>query len=103
MGSPQSLTLIDAFHVPYSYKNFVVDLFNNKNAWPEGVEYFCSQKNDLILTIRVYVDLDYKNSPKDYLRGYIDYLHELQRKLSTEFTSYRMTHQPIEVPLQYNI
>ena len=92
MTEPQSLTLIEAFHVPLEHFDFVKELFSNKETWPVGVEYYFQEGKDLIISIRVYIDLNYKDSPKDYLRGYMEYLSALQIDLHKNYNSFKEKH-----------
>lgn len=98
-GQPATLTLSDAFHIPAEYGGFADDLLNERSEWPDGVEYVDRQKKDMEVDIRVAVNLDYKKTPKDYLCGYIDYLHELQTDLHRRYNLYRAAHPaPVASP-----
>lgn len=103
MGTQQTLTLADAFHVPFRYKGFVYTLLDNQNEWPTGVEYFCHQGKDFQISIRVRVNLNYSDCPKDYLRGYMNYLHELQTEIHKQYNQYRQENPIQEETPQYNI
>ena len=102
MENPQSLTLIEAFHIPIHHQEFLDQWFSDKSGWPTGVEYYISRGKDWQLSIKVYVDLDYKDSPKDYVRGYMNYLRELQTEFHKKYNTYKSAHPEVEQP-QYNI
>ena len=76
MDTPQSITLIDAFHIPMCYASYADEILMNKESWPVGVEYscnsYCCNGQDIQISIKVYIELNYKESPKDYLRGYMN-------------------------------
>ncbi len=97
---PATLTLIDGFHIPTEYQEFVDTIFANDNLWPQGVEFSADQDGAFRISISVLVDLDYKDDPKGYMRGYMNYLHELQTSLHKHYNQYRETHNP---HINYNI
>lgn len=107
MGNPQSLTLIEAFHIPLLYAQFADEIISDRATWPSGVEYsvnsYRCNNEDIQLTIKVFIDLDYKDSPKDYLRGYMNYIHELQTEIHKAYNQYRKDHPINEQIPQYNI
>lgn len=107
MSNPQSLTLIDAFHIPLSYAPYADEILSNRATWPSGVEYLFNSyrcnNEDIQLSIKVFIDLNYKDSPKDYLRGYMNYIHELQTEIHKAYNQYRKDHPINEQIPQYNI
>lgn len=102
MENPPSLTLIDAFHIPIHHQEFIDQWFADKNNWPTGVEYDVCRGKDWQLSIKVYMDLNYKDSPKDYVRGYMNYLLELQTEFHKKYNTYKAAHPQVE-QLKYNI
>ncbi len=100
---PAPLTLTDAFHIPLGYSNFVKQLIDDQKNWPQGVFYHFAKGPDYKLAITVNTALDYTDDPKGYLRGYMEYLHDLQLEIHKAYNAFRQTHsEGIETPT-YNI
>lgn len=96
---PVSITLMDAFHIPLIYHTFVEKFIANSNSWPTGVEYTIRKGSDFRFSITVKFEIDYNDSPKEYFKGSLTYINELQLQLNKQFNSYKSEH-PIK---KYNV
>lgn len=101
--TPAPLTLCDAFHIPLGYGQFVQQIIDNEKSWPQGVNFHIAKGPDYKIAITVYTALDYKNDPKGYLRGYMDYLHDLQLEIHKAYNTFRQTHSEETKNQTYNI
>lgn len=90
--TPAPLTLSDAFHIPLRYRQFVQQIIDNEESWPQGVNFHITKGSDYKIAITTYTALDYKSDPKGYLRGYMDYLHDLQLEIHKAYNKFRQTH-----------
>lgn len=101
--NPAPLTLTDAFHIPLGYGRFAKQIVDNQKEWPQGVVFHIAKGPDYKIAITVHTTLDYKDDPKGYLRGYMDYLHDLQLEIHKAYNSFRQTHSEEIEKLSYNI
>ena len=101
--TPAPLTLTDAFHVPLGYRKFVEELLSERQKWPQGVLYSVAKGPDFKIAITVITELNFNDDPKGYLRGYMEYMRELQMKIHKDYNQFRQSHkEEIEKP-SYNI
>lgn len=79
--------------VPGAYHDFAEQILADPTAWGEGIsirESEIENSKDVYIDITIAIDVDYGDgNPQDYIRGYVNFLKDVQRNLQFALVKYR--------------